>query len=409
MNTTPSNTTAALVVAAGRGTRLADASDGLAKQYLELNGRTILAHAIEPLLQHSSIHYVQVVIHADDVERYRQAVTVLHDPDRKLRPPVFGGPTRQISAFNGLDALTGLEPKHVLIHDAARPFLRSATIDAVLLALTEHDGAVPALPVADTLKRSGEDNTIAATVVRDHLWRAQTPQAFRFEKLLNAHRQTSGNDQTTFTDDASIAEASGMNVVLVSGSEDLRKITTTDDLIWACQRIATFQEHDMPALETRVGQGFDVHAFADGDAVILCGVTIPFSQRLSGHSDADVGLHALTDAILGALGDGDIGTHFPPSDPQWKGANSVLFLEDAVRRVGERHGEIRHVDITLICEAPKIGPHRAAMTQCLSSILSLGHDRISVKATTTERLGFPGRGEGIAALATVTLALPSSS
>lgn len=399
---------AVLIVAAGRGTRLSSSSQTLAKQYLELNGRAILAHAIQPFLDHAAICNVQVVIHPDDGVQYNDAIHSLNDPMHKLSTPVTGGDTRQISTRNGLAVLDEQKPDYVLIHDAARPFLCARTIDLLLETLETSEGAVPALPIMDTVKSADAHNTIGATIPREGLWRAQTPQAFHFKPLLAAHQDAATQDDHDFTDDASIAEAAGMTVHIVPGSEKLKKITTQDDLLWARQHIMDTQGHTMSELETRVGQGFDVHAFADGDAVVLCGVKIPFSKRLSGHSDADVGLHALTDAILGALGDGDIGTHFPPSDPQWKGADSVLFLEDAARRVTERNGDIRHIDITLICEAPKIGPHRAAMTTRLGGILDLASDRISIKATTTEGLGFPGRGEGIAALATATLAVPNN-
>jgi len=401
----PAGPTAALIVAAGRGSRLADASDGLAKQYVQLSGKSVLAWSMESLLTSPEVSHVQVVIHPGDQSLYNDVTNNLDMSREKLLPPVFGGETRQQSVRNGLNALRSHNPATVLIHDAARPFLTHGVVSALQAALEVHPGAIPALPVVDTLKRTGHETRVNETVPREHLWRAQTPQAFHFETILQAH-VAAEQSRTDFTDDGSIAEAAGHTVVLVPGDETLRKLTTREDLVWARNHSATLLGETMQHHETRVGQGFDVHAFADGDAVVLCGVSIPFHKRLSGHSDADVGLHALTDAILGALADGDIGTHFPPSDPQWKGADSVVFLEDALRRVSARGGQVRHIDLTLICEEPKVGPHRPAMTATLERLTGLSETRISIKATTTERLGFPGRGEGIAALATATVALP---
>lgn len=400
---------AALIVAAGRGSRMDVSGDVPAKQYQLLGQRTVLEHSLETCLSHPLVATVQVVIHPEDHDVYAETLRAVPDPNGKLRKPIDGGATRQISTLNGLQALAAMDvPDTVLIHDAARPFLAHAMIDALLSNVKPDSGALPALLVVDTLKRGTVENRVESTVSRDGLWRAQTPQAFPFEAIVAAHMHAAESGRVDFTDDASIAEAAGLPVALVPGDEALRKITTKDDLFWARAHLNQKGDMAMSTLETRVGQGFDVHAFTEGSAVTLCGVTIPFDKSLAGHSDADVGLHALTDAILGGLGDGDIGTHFPPSDPQWKGADSVVFLEDAAQRVVARGGQIRHVDVTLICEEPKIGPHRAAMTERLVSLLGLAPDRISVKATTTERLGFPGRGEGIAALAMATLALPAS-
>jgi 2-C-methyl-D-erythritol 4-phosphate cytidylyltransferase/2-C-methyl-D-erythritol 2,4-cyclodiphosphate synthase len=285
----------------------------------------------------------------------------------------------------------------VLIHDAARPFVTATIIDRTLAALGDAPAAVVAVPVADTLKR-GADGSVVATVDRAGLWRAQTPQGFRFADILAAHRQARG---ASLTDDAAVAEIAGLNVRLVMGADDNFKITTMDDL----QRAERLLGAD--TREFRAGTGYDVHRFSEGDSVTLCGVRIEHSHRLEGHSDADVGMHALTDAILGAIGAGDIGSHFPPSDPQWRGADSARFLSHAAHLVAAKGGCIVHVDVTIICERPKIAPHRAAMVARIAEILGTGADRVSVKATTTEGLGFTGRREGIAAQAAATVALPT--
>ena len=287
----------------------------------------------------------------------------------------------------------------MLIHDAARPLIDADTISAVRAKLDEVPAAIAAVPVTDTLKRGDADGMIAGTVERAGLWRAQTPQGFRFPDILKAHRDLAGAE---LTDDAAVAENAGLGVALVQGNADNLKVTNQDDMA----RAALTMSAALP--DVRTGLGFDVHRFAPGDHVVLCGVKVPYEARLDGHSDADVGLHALTDAILGALAAGDIGSHFPPSDPQWRGADSALFLRHAVGMVRERGGVIAHVDVTLICERPKIGPHREAMVARMAELLDLAPDRVSVKATTTERLGFTGRGEGIAAQAVATIRLPAS-
>jgi 2-C-methyl-D-erythritol 4-phosphate cytidylyltransferase/2-C-methyl-D-erythritol 2,4-cyclodiphosphate synthase len=388
--------TAALVVAAGRGQR---AGGQQPKQYYRLAGETVLARAMAPFLSHSGIDAVAVVINPDDADLYRGSIPL---GSRKLLEPVGGGATRQSSVLAGLAHLAELQPDRVLIHDAARPFVSAEIIDRVLVALETQQGAIAAAPLTDTLKRANADGTIAGTVDREGLWRAQTPQGFHFAAILSAHRQAAAQGRNDFTDDAALAEWAGIPVALVPGGNENVKITTADDLAAAATRLAATQR-----LESRTGTGFDVHRFAPGDHVWLCGVKIPHVARLDGHSDADVGLHALTDAILGALGEGDIGAHFPPSDPKWAGAASRLFLEDAARRVSLRQGSISNVDITLLCEAPKIGPHRDAMRASVASILGIDVSRVGVKATTTEGLGFTGRREGIAAMATATLLLPA--
>jgi len=316
---------------------------------------------------------------------------------------VPGGATRQESTRLALRAIEDLEPEIVLIHDAVRPFVDAVLIDRVIDAVGEHNGALPAVAVSDTLKHAEKDMRVAGTVPRDGLFAAQTPQGFPFRAILAAHEKAAQAGLDGFTDDASIAEWAGLENRLVEGSPDNVKITWARDLTLADQRLGGMM-NGLP--DVRTGNGYDVHAFVEGDHVTLCGVKIPHSRRLSGHSDADVGLHALTDALLATCGAGDIGTHFPPSDPKWKGAPSHLFVEHAVRLVRERGGRIANADITLICEAPKIGPHRDAMRAELSRMLGISAERLSVKATTNEGLGFIGRAEGIAAIATATVVYP---
>jgi len=389
---------AVLIVAAGRGSRAA-ADSSVPKQYRILAGRPVLARTIEAFAAHPEISVIQVAIHPDDHALYDSTCAGL---SAALRPPVHGGATRQDSVRAGLHALASSAPDLVLIHDAARALVGADVISRVIAALDSHDGAIAALPAIDTLKRSGADGMLAATLPRDGLWRAQTPQGFRFAKILAAHDAAFAAGRTDFTDDAAIAEWAGLRVALVPGSERNLKLTEPEDFALAERLIEPRPEPD----EVRTGTGFDVHRFRDGDHVWLCGVRIDHDKGLEGHSDADVGLHALTDAILGAIADGDIGQHFPPTDPQWAGAASHLFLRDAVRRVTERGGRIVNVDVTLLCEAPKISPHRNAMRTAMADILQIGTDRVNVKATTTEGLGFTGRREGIAAMASATVLLP---
>lgn len=372
---------AALVMAAGRGLRLGGDAP---KQYLTLGAASVLARSLALFATHPRIERVHAVIGGDDREAYAQAAAAL-----ALSSPVIGGATRQASVRNGLEHLANDPPDLVLIHDAARPLTPPSMISRVIDALARSPAAIPALPVADTLKQ-GADGRVLATVPRAGLFRAQTPQGFHFAEILAAHRSFAGSEMT---DDAAVAEAAGLPVALVEGDEAAFKITTSDDLERA-RRLAG---------ESRTGTGFDVHRFGEGDHVWLCGVRLAHERGLIGHSDADVGLHALTDAILGTIGAGDIGLHFPPSDPKWKGAASSRFLAHAADLVRARGGRIVHVDVTVICERPKVGPHREAMRAAISSILGIEIDRVSVKATTTEGLGFTGRGEGIAAQATATV------
>jgi 2-C-methyl-D-erythritol 4-phosphate cytidylyltransferase / 2-C-methyl-D-erythritol 2,4-cyclodiphosphate synthase len=384
---------AVLILAGGSGARV---GSDIPKQYLLVNGLPVIRRTVEAFLTHASIDTVQLVIGPGDELLCSEALSGL-----VLPPPAIGGATRQESGRNGLEALEGLEagpPDYVLIHDAARPFIDHATIDRVLTALKSHAAVLPAVRVADTLKRStGTPPMVDVTVERQNVWRAQTPQGFRFSDIVAAHRDAIGLEMT---DDTAIAEHAGMSVVLVDGSEDNFKITTREDLDRAERMTGTMSG------ETRIGTGFDVHAFGDGDHITLCGVRIDHDRALEGHSDADVALHAVTDALLGAIAEGDIGSHFPPSDPQWKGAASRVFLEHAAGLIAARGGSVGNIDLTIICEAPKIGPHRDALRASLADILAIEEQRISVKATTTEKLGFTGRGEGIAAQAAVTVRLP---
>jgi 2-C-methyl-D-erythritol 4-phosphate cytidylyltransferase/2-C-methyl-D-erythritol 2,4-cyclodiphosphate synthase len=398
---------AILIVAAGRGTR---AGADIPKQYQAIGGKTLLSHAITAFASHPNVQHVQVVIHPDDGALYEDAVRGLALPalNSVMRPPAQGGASRQESVRLGLEALAGSHPKNVLIHDGARPFTGNAIIDRVLAKLNTVAGAIPALAVTDTLKRGGigkrEGNIlIEGGVDRAGLWRAQTPQGFRFAEILAAHRKFAGKD---LTDDAAVAEAAGLEVALVEGEEENFKVTTAIDLARA-EKLLSSRLSDAPLSDIRVGSGFDVHAFAAEKTgpLMICGIEVPFDRSLLGHSDADVGLHAATDAILGALAEGDIGQHFPPNDPKWRGAPSDTFLRHAGALVAARGGVIGHLDVTIICERPKLAPHRAAMQSRIAEILGLKLSQISVKATTTEMLGFTGRGEGIAAQAIATLRL----
>jgi len=351
----------------------------------------LLRHAVAAFAEQPRVADVLVAIRPEDSELFDRAFAGLN-----VMSPVAGGPTRQDSVRLGLEALASCHPERVLIHDGARPFPDSALIDRVITGLDRASAAIPCLPLRDTIKRA-EDGVIRETVDRSALWRAQTPQGFHFDAILAAHRAAAG---CQLTDDSAVAEAAGLAPLLVAGSEDNLKVTTAEDLAIAERLIAARQG------DVRVGQGFDVHAFAPGDQVRICGIEIPHDASLAGHSDADVGLHALTDAVLGAVGAGDIGMHFPPSDPRWRGAASDQFLRHAAALVRARGGAIAAVDVTIICERPKIGPHRAAMVERVAAILGIAGARVSIKATTTDKLGFTGRGEGIAAQAVATVRLP---
>lgn len=377
----------ALVVAAGRARRMHGETP---KQYMNLGGKSILRRALEPFATHPLLDGVRVVIHPDDRELYDIAVEGL-----KLMDPVEGGKSRQNSVMYGLESLAEYAPQVVLIHDAARPFVRSELINRVLKALDESPAVVPALPVVDTLKKV-EKGKINNTVSRSNLWLAQTPQAFNFKDILTAHRSSIELD---LTDDAAIAESSGLSVAIINGSEGNYKITNQNDLARA--------EGDLRSnmTEIRVGTGFDVHRFGVGDHITLCGVTVPFESSLIGHSDGDVGIHAVVDALLGAISAGDIGYYFPSTEGLWKNAASKTFLHEAATKVRNNGGHIIHVDVTLICNRPKISDFRTAMRQQMAEILKIPISRVSIKGTTTDGLGFTGRDEGIAAHAVATINL----
>jgi 2-C-methyl-D-erythritol 4-phosphate cytidylyltransferase / 2-C-methyl-D-erythritol 2,4-cyclodiphosphate synthase len=380
----------ALVVGAGRGHRF---GSEVPKQYSHVGRYPVIWRTLAAFAGHPQITAVRAVIHPDDKDLYDAAIASGDIPD--LLEPVFGGPTRQQSVCLGLESLAVLDPELVLIHDAARPFVSGDTIERVINALANAKGAIAALPVHDTLK-SSDQGFVKTTVDRTGLWRAQTPQGFQFIDILEAHRRCVQNfPEAELTDDAAVAEKAGMAVELVMGSPDNIKITTMDDLKLA--------EQNLTDVEYRTGMGFDVHRFCKGDQVTLCGVSIPHAFALDGHSDADVAFHALTDALLGAIGAEDIGSHFPPADARWKDAASDQFLGHARDLINKQGGEIVNVDLTLICEDPKIGPHRQAMLEAVASVLGVQQHRISIKATTTEQLGFTGRKEGIAAQAVATV------
>jgi 2-C-methyl-D-erythritol 4-phosphate cytidylyltransferase/2-C-methyl-D-erythritol 2,4-cyclodiphosphate synthase len=354
---------------------------------------------LRAFLAHPQIAFVQPVINPNDQNSYQDAIAGLED----LLPAVAGGATRQASVRAGLEALASRAPALVLIHDAARPFVSTTLIDRAIGAGRTNGAAVPGIVLADTVKSIDATGLITETLDRNRLRLVQTPQAFSFEMILKAHRRAAAAQHESFTDDAALAEWAGQRVSLFAGEPDNLKLTTNSDFDRAeMARLAALSD-------VRTGNGFDVHAFADGDHVMLAGIRIPNSRGVTGHSDADVALHALVDAILGALAEGDIGTHFPPSDPQWKGAASERFLAFACERVRKRGGMIAHLDVTVVCEAPRISPHRDAMRGRIAEIAGVAIERVAVKATTSEKLGFAGRGEGIFAMATATIRLPWSA
>ena len=387
--------TAAILVAAGRGLR---AGSGGPKQYRTIGGQTVIFRAMEPFCRHPDVFAVQPVLNPDDTAMFNAAVSAL-----RHAPPANGGATRQASVYAGLEALASQKPDVVLIHDAARPFVTAALISRAIEAAGRTGAAVPAIPVTDTIKLVDGSENVEATPERARLRIAQTPQAFRFGVILDAHRRAAREGRSDFTDDAALAEWAGLTVATFEGDPANMKLTTPEDFIREEARLAS-QLGDI-----RTGTGYDVHAFGDGDHLMICGVRVPHTKGFLAHSDGDVGLHALVDAILGALADGDIGSHFPPSDPKWKGAASDRFLKYAVDRVTARGGRIANLEVTLICERPKIGPLRDTMRARIADITGLNISRVAVKATTSERLGFTGREEGIAATASATIRLPWDS
>jgi 2-C-methyl-D-erythritol 4-phosphate cytidylyltransferase / 2-C-methyl-D-erythritol 2,4-cyclodiphosphate synthase len=386
---------AAVIVAGGRGYR---AGGDRPKQYRAVGGQPIIRPSLVAFLDHPQVEAVQPVIHADDADAFRAATEGLG----KFQQPVPGGATRQASVRAGLQALRAVAPEIVLIHDAARPFLTNELISRAIAAARDHGAAVPAVAVTDTVKRVDEKDVVTETLDRSRLRSVQTPQAFTYDLIVALHERAAAAGRDDFSDDAALAEWAGHRVNVFRGESGNVKLTTNDDFDRAeALRMATLGD-------VRTGSGFDVHSFDAGDHVMLGGVRIPHIQGVTGHSDADVALHALVDAILGALAEGDIGVHFPPSDPQWRGASSDRFLAFACDRVRARSGMIAHLDVTIVCEAPRVGPHRDAIRERIASIAGIPVNRVAIKATTSEKMGFTGRGEGLVAMATATVRLPWS-
>ena len=383
---------AAVVVAAGRGLRT---GGDLPKQFRRIGGETMLRRALSMLVEHENVALVQPVIHPEDLDLFQAATANL-----TMLPPAFGGATRQASVRAGLEALSAHMPDIVLIHDAARPFATRELIARAIAATQRTGAAIPTLPVTDTVKSVDAQGLVDQTLDRNTLRLVQTPQSFAFPALLEAHRRAAAAGRNDFTDDAALAEWAGLKVSVFEGEPGNIKITNAGDFV----RAEAIQFAVLG--DVRIGTGIDVHAFGPGDHVTLGGIRIAHDRALIGHSDADVALHALTDAILGSLAEGDIGAHFPPSDPQWRNASSDHFLAFAVERVSARGGRIAHLDLTLVCEAPRIGTHRDAMRAKIAALAGIAIARVAVKATTSEKLGFTGRGEGIAAYATATVRLP---
>jgi 2-C-methyl-D-erythritol 4-phosphate cytidylyltransferase/2-C-methyl-D-erythritol 2,4-cyclodiphosphate synthase len=383
---------AAIVLAAGRGLRV---GGDLPKQYRQIAGEPVIRASLAAFERHAEVARVQPVIQEEDAGLFQAATGGL-----KLLAPVQGGATRQASVRAGLEAMVVSPPDLVLVHDAARPFVSAALISRAIAAAADSGAAIPAVAVTDTVKRVDAGGRVCETLDRAVLRTVQTPQAFRYAALLEAHRRAAGSGRDDFTDDAALAEWAGLPVTVFAGEAGNMKLTGAEDF-------ARAEAAQLNALgDVRTGNGFDVHAFAEGDHVWLAGIRIPHTHGLLGHSDADAPLHALVDAILGALADGDIGQHFPPSDPQWRGAPSDVFLKFAAERVRARGGRIAHLDLTIVCEQPKVGPHRDAMRARIAEIAGIAAERVGVKATTSERLGFTGRSEGIVAMATATVRLP---
>jgi 2-C-methyl-D-erythritol 4-phosphate cytidylyltransferase / 2-C-methyl-D-erythritol 2,4-cyclodiphosphate synthase len=383
---------AAVIVAAGRGLR---AGADMPKQFRQIGGAPMIRRSLLMFVEHAKVGAVQTVIHQDDVAMFQSSVAGLD-----VLPPVFGGATRQNSVRAGLEALAPRQPDIVLIHDAARPYASAALVSRAIAAAERSGAAIPALPVTDTVKTVDAAGLVDQTLDRNTLRLVQTPQSFAFPALLEAHRRAAAAGRNDFTDDAALAEWAGLKVSVFEGEPGNIKITNAGDFVRA-------EAIQFAALgDLRTGTGIDVHAFGPGDHVTLGGIRIAHDRSLVGHSDADVALHALTDAILGALAEGDIGAHFPPSDPQWRNASSDRFLAFAVERVIARGGRIAHLDLTLVCEAPRIGTRRDAMRAKIAALAGIAIERVAVKATTSEKLGFTGRGEGIAAYATATVRLP---
>lgn len=386
---------AVVIVAGGSGLR---AGGEIPKQYQLIGGKPVIRWTLEAFLSHPLVSLVQSVIGEGHGELFASATRGLDLP-----APVTGGANRQDSCRLGVEACAAGKPQRILIHDAARPFISHAVIANVIAELDHCDAVIPGLPVADTMKFA-PDGVIERTVDRGSMWFVQTPQGFTFDKILAAHRQAARDGKNNFTDDAAVAEYAGLPVRIAAGDQANRKLTTSHDVRVADKELSSRLFIERP--DVRTGQGIDFHVFEAGDGVILCGVKIPYGAKLKGHSDADAAMHALTDAILGAIGEADIGKHFPPSEPRWKGEPSSTFLLKAMELLGGRKGIIANADLTILAEAPRVGPHIAAMKAVLAPLLQVAPDRIAIKATTTEEMGAIGRKEGIAAFATVTVRLP---
>jgi 2-C-methyl-D-erythritol 4-phosphate cytidylyltransferase/2-C-methyl-D-erythritol 2,4-cyclodiphosphate synthase len=386
---------AVVIVAGGAGFR---AGGERPKQYQLIGGRPVLWWTLKTFVDHPGVSHVQTVIGADHGHFFAEAIA-----DLEIAPPVIGGDTRQDSCRIGIAACAGAGIQKVLIHDAARPFVSSDLVSHIIAELDRSEGVVPGLPIADTIKFA-PGGLVEHTVDRQSLWSVQTPQGFDFTAILSAHEKAYDQDLGGLTDDATVAEKFGIKVRVIAGRAENRKLTTVEDIREADQFLMAKANSERS--DVRVGQGIDFHEFEAGDGVVLCGVKIPHDKKLKGHSDADAAMHALTDAILGALGEGDIGTFFPPGDAPWKGVSSTIFLRKAIDLLNDRNGIIANVDITILAEAPHVGPHLAAMKALLSPLLHISPDRIAIKATTTEKLGAIGRREGLAAFATATVRLP---
>jgi 2-C-methyl-D-erythritol 4-phosphate cytidylyltransferase / 2-C-methyl-D-erythritol 2,4-cyclodiphosphate synthase len=386
----------AVIVAGGSGLR---AGGGLPKQYQLVGGKPVIRWTLEAFLNHPMISRVQTVIGLGHEALFAEATQGL----TALLKPVVGGGSRQDSCRVGIEACALYEPTKILIHDAARPFLSSGLISSIVTELDHASAVIPGLPVADTMKFA-PSGLIEKTVDRASLWFVQTPQGFRFDKILSAHQHALSDGKTSFTDDAAVAEYAGMKVQIIAGEQKNRKLTTSHDIVEANREHSKHRFEDLQ--DVRTGQGIDFHVFEKGKFVTLCGVQVPHSHKLKGHSDADVALHAVTDAILGAIGEADIGQHFPPSDKQWKGAASSIFVAKAMELLRARGGMLAHIDITILAEAPRIGPHLIAMKTSLQNMLGIALDRIAIKATTTEKMGAIGRKEGMSASAIATVRLP---
>ena len=388
---------AVLVVAAGSGQR---AGGGIPKQFRPIGGMPVLARTLKAFCDFGFKSIIPVIGDQQDAAFYQAIQFLTAEQRAQISAPVIGGASRQQSVLQGLKALQASQPQYVLIHDGARAFTPASLIEGVAAALNQHTGVIPALAIIDTVKQVTPSGQIVSTLDRATLRTVQTPQGFKYQTILAAHQAATDHNIQNLTDDASVAEWAGQQVFVIDGAPENIKITTPEDFA-AAERMILRSLDDI-----RVGQGYDVHSFEPGDHIWLGGIKIPHSAKLNGHSDSDVLLHAITDAILGALGDGDIGVHFPPSQEKWRGVASKIFLADAVARVHTRGGMIAHLDGTLVCEAPKIGPHREAMRAEIASIAGIALDRVGLKATTSEKLGFVGRGEGIVAYATATVRLP---